>query len=296
MSDAALGATGRVVRCARCGHKWHASPPDVEYDEEFGDDFSSTPEGPEDAFAEPESAEPAGFVIPGFEKDDEESEHGEPAEEENEFPSFSIPPAPEANDDPPLESGESEPVWEQSTTEPEPEPVPEEAPIEPKARTPKAPAPPPKKSKGIVSALVALLLLLLLVGATTSLYVFRTPLIERIPALTSFYAMLGLNNTVVGFGLVFRDVDSERIVQDDIEVMIVRGIIANTTGQPREVPTLRLALMNVNGVVVQEKEIQPPQFLLNAKTSVPFRMTLDYPDGAASRFEITFSSRSVIRH
>lgn len=172
-----------------------------------------------------------------------------------------------------------------------------------KTKKAKAPPPPPKKKRGFFSLALMFPLLPIFILAT-GLFALRDMVIEQAPFMEEFYDFtdsqtralydaLGLGGEVIGAGLAFRDIDSERILQDDAEVMIVRGTIVNITNEPQEIPMLRLVLIDSRSVIVQEKEMKPPQFLLSGKSSVPFLMTLDNPDMSASRFEITFSANSV---
>lgn len=180
----------------------------------------------------------------------------------------------------------------------------EEIPAMLKTKKTKAPPPPPKKKRSVFR-MVALFPLLPLLILATGLFALRDAIIQQAPFMEDFYEftdaqvrtvydILGLESGAIGYGLTFREIDSERIMQDDTEVMIVRGIIFNKTDDIQDIPTLRLALLDGKGVVVQEKEMKPPQFLLPGKSSVPFMMTLDNPDMSASRFEITFSSKSTL--
>jgi hypothetical protein len=151
-----------------------------------------------------------------------------------------------------------------------------------------APAKPAVRRKG--AAGLWLLLAVLLTGSTgAGLYFLQDKVIDRWPEAARYYDEFGLRNEVVGAGLTFRNYNSERLVQDANEVLIVRGVIANTTEQPHEVPLLRLALYN-NQTLLQEKIISPPQTTLDAHGTVGFRITLDQPDANASRFEVTFTA------
>jgi hypothetical protein len=150
------------------------------------------------------------------------------------------------------------------------------------------PKPAPRRRKGAIG-LWLLLVILLTAGTGAGLYFLQDKVIDYWPDAARYYDEIGMRNEVVGAGLTFRNYNSERTVQDNNEVLIVRGVIANTTDQPREVPLLRLALYN-NQTLLQEKIISPPQTTLDAHGTVGFRITLDQPDANASRFEVTFTA------
>ena len=147
------------------------------------------------------------------------------------------------------------------------------------------PAPRRKGAAGLWLLLVVLLLSSLGAGA----YFLQDRIIDRFPEAAQLYEAVGARNEVVGAGLAFRNYNSERLVQENAEVLIVRGVIANTTEQPHEIPLLRLALYN-NQALLQEKIISPPQTSLDAHGTVGFRITLDQPDANATRFEVTFTA------
>ena len=149
---------------------------------------------------------------------------------------------------------------------------------------------PQPRRGGLVLWLV--LFVLLLASAGVGLYYFQDRVIDEYPEAAQIYEKVGLRNEVVGVGLEFRNYNSERMVQDNTEVLIVRGVIANTTALPREIPSLRLALYEGQNQL-QEKIISPPQTRLDAHATVGFRITLEQPNPNANRFEVTFTAPRV---
>jgi predicted Zn finger-like uncharacterized protein len=80
VSDTAIGANGRAVRCAKCGHSWHQWPPGHEPEEVPGGQLSAAPE-PE-VSAPPPDPEPSPPVEPevaGYADDDDEPRRPNPA-------------------------------------------------------------------------------------------------------------------------------------------------------------------------------------------------------------------------
>lgn len=273
VSEAALGTRGRTVRCARCAHKWHQEP-QVESDAiplEMPPAASAGAGRPRETLAEHMFAGGAedGGVSGGLMQAAPAVDFGSlpaesPAEGEAEA---------ESEEDPFAKISE---LMMSSA----PEPIPDVF-----ASAPPKPAPRRKGAAGLW-----LLLLVLLTGsAGAGLYFLQDKVIDHWPETARYYDEFGLRNEVVGAGLTFRNYNSERLVQDSNEVLIVRGVIANTTEQPHEVPLLRLALYN-NQTLLQEKIISPPQTTLDAHGTVGFRITLDQPDANASRFEVTFTA------
>ena len=249
------------MRCARCGHKWHQDVPNADSDIPLE--------------MAPGEARPArGTLDTRLALDDRQSVAA--------APDFGSIPAESPAPGDASESGEDDPFAKiselmMSTT---PEPIPDVF-----ASAPPKPAP---RRKGAVG-LWLVLIVLLIAGAGAALYRLQDEVLARFPGLAKYYEELGVHNEVVGAGLIFRNYNSERLVQDANEVLIVRGVIANSTDQARDIPLLRLALYN-NQVLLQEKIISPPQATLEAQGTVGFRITLDQPDANASRFEVTFTA------
>lgn len=269
--QSALGPRGRTLRCARCGHKWHqdaehhaedlpleAPPANLRPAGTLAEHLSSDEPAahPDFAFAAPGHH---GFdAIPTNNPDEEAGEAGEAANGGDEDPFAKI----------------SELMMARP-----PEPIPDVF---------ASPSKPAARRKG-AAGLWLLVVVLLLASAGAGLYFFQDRILDRWPEAARYYEQLGLRNEVVGAGLAFRNYNSERLVQNDTEVLIVRGVIANTSDQPHEIPLLRLALYN-NQKLLQEKIISPPQTMLEARGTVGFRITLDQPDADASRFEVTFTT------
>ncbi len=149
---------------------------------------------------------------------------------------------------------------------------------------PKRPLPRRKGS----AILWVLVLILVLAAAALGLYFFQDRLIDHWPSLSKYYEQVPFaRRDEIGAGLSFRNYNSERLVQDNNEVLIVRGVIANGTEQKHEIPLLRLALYN-GAALLQEKIISPPQASLDGKATVGFKVTLEQPSADATRFEVTF--------
>jgi predicted Zn finger-like uncharacterized protein len=285
-------ALGRTMKCARCGHVWKAVAPAAS---------AASPAKPARAQrspAPPPAAKPAPTPTPApYKPLDEEIPLESPpsrsrgSEPEPDF--SSIP-----TDDPAMAeidalgfTGEgNDPFREDDEDDPfgkmselmrarQPESMPD-------MFSPPRPKKPLPRRKGAL-ILWVVLLILVLAAAALGLYFFQDRLIDHWPSLSKYYEQVGARRDEVGAGLSFRNYNSERLVQDNNEVLIVRGVIANGTEQKREIPLLRLALYN-GTTLLQEKIISPPQATLEAKATVGFKVTLEQPSADATRFEVTF--------
>jgi predicted Zn finger-like uncharacterized protein len=274
VSEAALGTKGRTVRCARCSHKWHQ---DAQIDSSDAIPLEMPPSVPLRASRPRETLAETMFIEGTRANEDFDGRtHASAAMDFGAIPAESLAEG-EAEADPDADPFAKISELMMSSA---PEPIPDVfSSFQPK------PAPRRKGAAGLW-----LLLLVLLTGSVgAGLYFLQDKVIDHWPEAARYYDEIGLRNEVVGAGLTFRNYNSERLVQDANEVLIVRGVIANTTEQPHEVPLLRLALYN-NQTLLQEKIISPPQTTLDAHGTVGFRITLDQPDANASRFEVTFTA------
>jgi Protein of unknown function (DUF3426). len=267
--DKALGIAGRTLKCARCGHKWFQSAPRPEDD--FALDESSFPPPP---LPEPRpvfAPEPEAHAAPGPEPDLTRFDFGRPP-----------PPAePVDLDDPPIpdlrrqlkESGVLPPELD---LDGEPKPIPEVF------------ASPPRTRKG-TGGLWLLLLALLLAAAGGGAYQFQDKVVGLWPPAHQILTDMGLRVERPGAGLELKNAGTpERLVQNDSEILIVRGIIANVSDRERPVPTMKLVLLDKDRVVVQEKLSQPPVTALDPGGTAGFRILLERPDPNAVEVNVLF--------
>ena len=135
--------------------------------------------------------------------------------------------------------------------------------------------------------ILGVVLLVAVIGVVA--YFLQDRIINHYPAAAHYYDELGARNEIPGAGLAFRDYSSERTGKDNTEVLVVRGVIANTTERALPIPPLHLVLFD-GQAVVQEKTVDPPQPKLDGKGTVGFKVTLEQPDPHATRFEVNFGS------
>ncbi len=286
-------ALGRTVKCARCGHIWKAAASPAMAAPARP---AARPAPPPVAKPKPKPA-PAPAPAPYNSLDDEiplespptPSRRSQPDPVFEDFPTDD--PALSEIDklgftgeggDPFKEDDEDDPFGKMSElmSARQPESMPD-------MFSPPRPKKPLPRRKG--SAILWVVLgILVLSAAALGLYFFQDRLIDHWPSLSKYYEQVPFaRRDEVGAGLSFRNYASERLVQDNNEVLIVRGVIANGTEQKHEIPLLRLALYN-GTALLQEKIISPPQASLDAKATVGFKVTLDQPSADATRFEVTF--------
>ena len=266
--DHALKPKGRMVKCAKCGHKWFQSPPE--------DDFDIAPSPPPRPAAAPPPMRPS-FDFNPVRNPDPDLEFDLPPRSS---------PRPSAGldfnlDDPPIPSlgrraREPEMPLDLDLESDEPQPI-------PSMFSTKEPR---KRGTG---GLWLLLFLLLLGGMGGAAYVFQDRLVGYVPQAHEVLSEMGLRREKPGAGLELRNAGTpERFVHNDTEVLIVRGIIANVSDRQRPVPTMKLVLLDKNKVAVQEKLAPPPVAQLDPGSTSSFRIMLERPDPTAVEVNVLF--------
>ncbi|MBF0095589.1 MAG: DUF3426 domain-containing protein [Alphaproteobacteria bacterium] len=118
----------------------------------------------------------------------------------------------------------------------------------------------------------------------------RTEIANRWPVVATVLETLHIPLQPVGAGLKVTGLQPERMAQDGDEVLVVKGMITNTTGKILDVPTLRLSLYDAKGVLLQESLGTASKDSLASGENVGFRLLLKQPSQSAQRFEVGFFS------
>ncbi len=265
--EGALGTKGRTMKCARCGHVWRAQPPEA-----VAPLFDEIPlEAP--ATANLRQSLPRDEVTERMLSDLEMA--GDLALAEIDASGFGGEGSDRLSEDADDPFAEMSELMRARTPETMPDMF-----------IPRPPKPAPRRRGGGFLWLVVAIILL--TATALGLFYGQEKLIEYWPGLAKYYEMAGYREEVVGAGLSFRNYTTERLPQDNNEVLIVRGVIANATGQHKDLPMLQLALYN-GPTLLQQKIFAPPQPALDPNATVGFKVTLEQPDPTATRFEVTFT-------
>lgn len=164
-------------------------------------------------------------------------------------------------------------------SEEEPEPIPEVF-----------SGPPPqrgsaRKSNAWSWILGFLLVLAIVLGGA---FYKREEIIARWPVVADVLAVLHIPLQPVGAGLSLSALQAERLPVDGEEVLVVKGMIANTTAKVMTVPRLRLSLFDGSNILLQESEGGAAKDVLASGETVGFRLQLKQPSQSAQRFEVGF--------
>lgn len=307
VADHLIGTTGRVVRCAKCGHKWHQMPEGME-----GMAPPPPPPPPPQPQAPPPPAPPkpkgqtpsplpklgdiplempaqggglAAVTAMSGEQDDVDLSAAldrvagvvAEADSQHAFQSSAAAPSREESDagqqpGEDFDFGEGEPIPEVFTQA-------------------SSQAKPSGKGKGFGALLMILSLIILLGGLAGGAYFLREKVVEIWPDAAALYEAAGIDAEALGAGLKFRNVTSERVIENNVEMLVVRGVIANISDKTRDLPMVKLSLYDSANLVVQEKVSPPPEKTLAPNESTGFKASIESPAAAARRFEVTFAPR-----
>jgi hypothetical protein len=117
----------------------------------------------------------------------------------------------------------------------------------------------------------------------------RSLIVDLWPGAADIYSMVGLGSEGLGAGLNIRDVKSSREVKGGVDVLVVRGVVANVTEEDRMVPMIRIALYDSAGEEVQHVIAPPLKNRLQPGATIGFSAKLPEPSALARRLEVTFS-------
>jgi hypothetical protein len=139
-----------------------------------------------------------------------------------------------------------------------------------------------------VGVIAAVGVVVFLLGGGAGLFFGRDFVMRMVPMTKEIYSMLGLGGEALGAGLDIRSVASERVNEGGVEVLAVRGVIANISTLDRPVPNLRVALYDANNRIVQSVNAAPAKAQLPPNGEIGFRVPLRDPSPLARRLEVTF--------
>jgi predicted Zn finger-like uncharacterized protein len=277
LADVAIGASGRAVRCARCQNQWRAKSPAADATGMASDETEalraeSVQPDPRPA-PEPEPAELSLDSLRDAMASAPELDATAPPDEAFALSLSDIPipaePAPmPAVDDP-------RPVAEMDDGPPDVESV--------AARRDRARR---RQTRWRLPLPVAIAVLLTLSAAAVGL---RKDVVRHAPQLASFYRTIGLPVNLRG--LAFTDLKIGNEIHDGVPVLVIEGMILSTVSQPTDVPRLRFALRSATGAEVYSWTAPPPQPVLGAFETLPFRTRLASPPAEGHDVQVRFFTR-----
>ena len=144
--------------------------------------------------------------------------------------------------------------------------------------------PPFKPSKSIDPAYItAGLMIFATLACGSVVYSQRAALMKMWPGFAALYEKTGMapKNPGEGLRLAQSGMRLQRI--GGVETLVVKGYISNIGQTARDVPNLRLQLIDATNVVVQEVKSPAPKASLDPGGSVDYEMRLELPDMAKAK-------------
>lgn len=165
-------------------------------------------------------------------------------------------------------------------------------PIHAEPRRERRSAPPPSRRArpGLILGWAALLVLLL-TGAAALFG--RDWIVSAWPEAARIYNGLGLRPSPSGSALEFRSVTPDWRTGEAGPALVIEGEIANPTGEPQEVPPVRLVLRDASDAEVGSRIMSLGISRLAPGESAAFRLELDQPVPGAAAVALSFAGRET---
>ena len=180
-----------------------------------------------------------------------------------------------------------------STEVEDPDELPEPDPIPNVFTVPDAEPEPKPAGLGRRILIACLVVVGLIAVSAGGLVLARVQVAMLWPPAKSIFAMVGLSTDVLGAGLEIRNVQSERAVEAGVEMIVVRGVIANISDQPRPVPMIRVLVYNGEREVLRELAVEPLRKELPAGDTIGFKARVKEPSVFARGLEVLFAEAEM---
>ncbi|MEX2642977.1 MAG: DUF3426 domain-containing protein [Acetobacterales bacterium] len=150
-------------------------------------------------------------------------------------------------------------------------------------------AAPPSRGGMIGFAVLAVAVLAIIAGGIFA----REQIVAAWPPAAKLYNMMSLSIRSIAAGLELRNINSERQVGEGGELLVVRGIVFNVSGEEKQVPNMKLVLFDREDRPVQTLVFAPRRESMLPNENMNFRVELPGPDRDAARLEVTFTEDAV---
>jgi predicted Zn finger-like uncharacterized protein len=262
INPAALGTTGRIVRCSRCKQTWPASPEDV---------------------VEMAAAAPAMAQADRMGADDAAAEWDALAREE------------EARDTPVVESPsisagwpseehrEIDGDWARATDDDDEIATTHRQRLSRLFRLPSLPRIPLLSSAGLPAACAAMGAIIL------ALTIWRADLVRLLPQTATFYKMVGMDVNLRG--LAFKDIKVSHETVDGKPVLVIEGMIVGQTARPVELPRLRFSVRDAQGAEIYAWNAVLEQPVLKPGERAYFKSRLAAPPPEGRNIDVRFFNK-----
>ena len=139
-----------------------------------------------------------------------------------------------------------------------------------------------RRNRQFLAGISGLLVLLLL-------FYLRYDIVRLAPFMEKVYAALGIESVIVGEGLEFQNITRNEYEEDYVNKMEIRGFITNITDETRNIPNLRIELLDKNTQPLQVIYQEPPVQRIIAGSKVAFRVIVTKPSTFSKFVYMTFT-------
>lgn len=147
-----------------------------------------------------------------------------------------------------------------------------------------------RRTLGLIIALVAVVVIF---GSIFGgLFFMKDKVISMWPQAEKLYSMVSFGGAALGEGLDIRSVKPDRRTENNIDVLVVSGLVANVSDQTKPVPMIRVSLISADDEEVQFVVVSPPKPEVNAGEALRFRARLEDPAPTGRRLEVTFTEKT----
>lgn len=302
----AIGDSGRVVKCAKCGHKWKATKDELQ-EPGSASPKTATKKAPSKAAAKtasPKKASGAKTSVPKADApkadapkakqpdpapDLESASEADSAVEETDV---ALPPMEDFSNPPKSDPGDtsSEGDDEDDFTPPPPPPMADEAdmpPLPPPDLKIKPRKTVPVKRQSPLKAWIALGVILVILSSAFML--LQGAITEAYPPAIKIYKVLGLPVDELGYGLELPQPQAEALRDGEERKLVISGVVENTTDEPVDIPLLRGSLKNTDGEDLYSWAFKPSEAQAFPGETIAYETTIPTVAGATS-IEISFTT------
>ncbi len=271
----AIGDAGRMVRCAKCGNKWHAGPEDL-IDPEDLKSLSAAAKAGKQPAAKKAAAQKAGTKKAGTQKAAPAKAAPPPDDMDDDFPE------PDVGDETPDDDDLAEPPPPPPMMDgPEPPPIPTEADFNPRSTV-------PMRRKSPLVAWVVLFVIVLLTAAAA--YSFSKQIVIAYPPANKIYHAIGIDVDLLGHGLELAEPVAEAVVDGDARRLVIKGTLTNTTDETVVIPKLAGNLNDGSGAVLHQWVFDADKPEAFPGESISYETVVENPPRGATGLGITFMS------
>ena len=134
---------------------------------------------------------------------------------------------------------------------------------------------------------------LFVIAALAGLALARNAIVDSWPGTVSIYDAVGLPiQAPHAQGLRIVDVESERVQEGDRTILLVRGLVENTTDKGRRLPPLRAVLADETGTELHEWPVAALLRVLDGGQLTAFESWLENPPEGAAKLSVDFVADS----